>query len=159
MDDLDHAIIGHLGQKGRMTWADLAQKVGLSAPGLLDRVRRLEDRKIIRGYRAVIDPAAVGLTVTAFVAISLEKPSHRSGFLRRVRQLPEVQECHHVTGDDDFFLKLRCQDTQHLDQVLGLGIKSWPGVARTRTTIVLGTEKETSELPLPSPNSEKDVSA
>lgn len=149
MDDLDLAIVANLSQKGRMSWAELAQEVGLSSPGLLDRVRRLEEKKIIRGYRAVIDPQSVGLSLTAFVSVSLEKPSHRTSFLKRIKQLPEVQECHHVSGDDDYLIKMRCQDTRHLDQVLSLGLKSWPGVVRTRTTIVLGTEKETSELPLP----------
>jgi Lrp/AsnC family transcriptional regulator, leucine-responsive regulatory protein len=159
MDDLDLAIVANLSQKGRMSWAELAQEVGLSAPGLLDRVRRLEEKKIIRGYRAVVDPHNVGLSLTAFVSVSLDKPSHRAGFLKRIKQLPEVQECHHVSGEDDYLIKLRCQDTRHLDQVLSLGLKSWPGVARTHITIVLATEKETSELPLPHPARTRGISA
>jgi Lrp/AsnC family leucine-responsive transcriptional regulator len=149
MDSLDHTILGTLMQKGRITWADLAQKVGLSAPGLMDRIRRLEEKKIIQGYRAIVDPVALGINLTAFVSVSLDRPSHRSNFLKRVKHLVEVQECHQVTGDDDFLLKIKCQHTRHLDQVLSVGIKALPGVVRTRTTVVLGTEKEGSELPLP----------
>lgn len=149
MDEIDLSILGELMPQGRITWSELAQRVGLSAPGLLDRIRRLEEKRVITSYRAVVDPEALGLTLTAFVAISLEKPSQRAGFLKRVRQLPEVQECHHVSGDDDYLIKLRCLNTRHLDQILNLGLKSHPGVVRARTTIVLGTEKETSDLPLP----------
>ncbi len=149
MDETDLTILAELMHRGRVTWSELAQHVGLSSPGLMDRVRRLEEKKIIRGYRADLDPEALGLGITAFVGVSLERPSHRTAFLKRVRQLAEVQECHQVSGDDDFLLKLRCRGTRHLDEVLGVGIKSLPGVARTRTTVVLGTEKETTELPLP----------
>lgn len=149
MDSLDLTILSALIQKGRMSWADLAQKVGLSAPGLMDRVRRLEEKKIIQGYRAVVDPAALGITLTAFVSVSIDRPSHRANFLKRVRHLVEIQECHQVTGDDDFLLKIKCHHTRHLDQVLNVGIKALPGVVRTRTTIVLGTEKEGQEFVFP----------
>lgn len=159
MDEIDISIISELMPQGRLTWAELAQRVGLSAPGLMDRIRRLEEKKVIQGYRALIDPQALGLNLTAFVSLSLEKPSHRTGFLKRIKQLPEVQECHHVAGDDDYLIKLRCLNTRHLDQIITMGLKSLPGVTRTRTTIVMGTEKETSELPLPESNADGSVSA
>lgn len=149
MDEIDLSIIGELMPQGRVTWAELAQRVGLSAPGLMDRVRRLEEKKVIQGYRTVIDPEALGLHLTAFISLSLEKPNHRTAFLKRIKQLPEVQECHHVAGEDDYLIKVRCLNTRHLDQIVSVGLKSLPGVTRTRTTIVMGTEKETSVLPLP----------
>ena len=149
MDSTDLVIIGELMRKGRMSWADLAHKVGLSSPGLLDRIRRLEERKVIRGYRAIVSPESVGLELTAFVAVTLEKPSHRSGFLKRIKTFPEIQECHQVTGDHDYLLKIRCENTRHLDHVVSQGIKTLTGIAKTHTTIVMNTEKETGELPLP----------
>jgi Lrp/AsnC family leucine-responsive transcriptional regulator len=157
MDSLDLALVGELMKKGRASWADLAQKVGLSSPGVMDRIRRLEEKKIIRGYRAVISPEALGWELTAFVSVSLEKPSQRVAFLKRVKSFPEIQECHHVTGDHDYLLKIRCAHTRHLDQIISLGLKSLSGVMRTHTTIVMGTEKETSELPIP--ESEKSETA
>jgi Lrp/AsnC family transcriptional regulator, leucine-responsive regulatory protein len=111
--------------------------------------RRLEERGVIRGYAALLDPAAVGARLTAFVAVTLEHPKYRRAFLQRVDSLAEVQECHHVAGDDDYLLKVRCSDTAHLDRVLSEELKDVPGVLRTRTTIVLGTAKETTMLPLP----------
>lgn len=149
MDSLDLALVGELMKKGRASWADLAQKVGLSSPGVMDRIRRLEEKKIIRGYRAVISPEALGWELTAFVSVTLEKPSHRAAFLKRVKTFPEIQECHHIAGDHDYLLKIRCAHTRHLDQIISLGLKSLTGVMRTHTTIVMGTEKETSELPIP----------
>lgn len=159
MDEIDLSIMSALMAQGRITWAELAQTVGLSAPGLMDRVRRLEEKKVIQGYRTIIDPESLGLHVTAFVSLSLERPNQRAGFLKRIKQLPEVQECHLVAGAEDYLIKLRCQNTRHLDQVISMGLKSLPGVTRTRTTIVLGTEKETTILPLPETEEDGSVSA
>ena len=127
----------------------LAELLGVTGPAAAERVRRLEERGVIRGYAALLDPAAVGARLTAFVAVTLEHPKHRRRFLERVDALAEVQECHHVAGDDDYLLKVRCSDTGHLDHVLSEELKGVPGVLRTRTTIVLGTTKETTVLPLP----------
>ena len=149
MDSIDYALLGELMQKGRATWSELAHKVGLSSPGVMDRIRRLEDKKVIKGYRAVIAPEAVGLELTAFVFISLEKPTQRSAFLKRVRALDEVQECHQVTGDYDYLLKIRCAHTRSLDKIVSIGLKTINGVSKTHISIVMGTEKETSELALP----------
>jgi Lrp/AsnC family transcriptional regulator, leucine-responsive regulatory protein len=157
MDSLDLALVGELMKKGRASWADLAQKVGLSSPGVMDRIRRLEEKKIIRGYRAVISPEALGWELTAFVSVTLEKPSQRVAFLKRVKSFPEIQECHHIAGDHDYLLKIRCAHTRHLDQIISLGLKSLTGGMKTHTSIVMGTEKETSELPIP--ESEKSETA
>jgi len=157
MDSLDLALINELMRKGRASWADLAQKVGLSSPGVMDRIRRLEEKKIIKGYRAIISPEALGWHLTAFVAVTLDKPSHRAPFLKRVKSFAEIQECHQVTGDHDYLLKIRCAHTRHLDQIVTQGLKSLAGVTRTHTTVVMGTEKETSELPIP--ESEQSESA
>lgn len=149
MDSLDFAVISELMKKGRASWAELAQKVGLSAPGLMDRIRRLEEKKIIRGYKAIIDPEALGLDILAFVSVSLEKPTHRSNFLKRIKSISEIQECHQITGEYDYLLKIRTINSRHLDQIVNQGIKSLAGVTRVYTSVVMGSEKETTELPLP----------
>ncbi|HEX5699004.1 MAG TPA: winged helix-turn-helix transcriptional regulator, partial [Rubrobacter sp.] len=81
MNEHDLQTLRRLMRDGRITWAELAQLLGLSAPAAADRVRRLEERGVIRGYEALVDPEAVGLGVTAFVAVTLERPEHRAGFL------------------------------------------------------------------------------
>ena len=112
----------------------------------------MEEREVIRGYAALVNPEAVGITLTAFVAVTLERPKHRAAFLRRVLELDEVQECHHVAGDDDYLLKLRARGPRELDRLITDELKAVPGVARTRTTIVLGTNKDTPKLPIAEPD-------
>ncbi len=135
---------------GRATWAELAAELGLSAPAAAERVRKLEERKIIRGYAAIVDPAQTGYELTAFVSVTLDRPQHRSKFTRALEKMPEVVECHHVAGDFDYLLKVRCRGTADLDGLLSNRIKELPGIARTRTTIVLGTLKESIVAPLAS---------
>ncbi len=123
----------------------------MTGPAAAERVRRLESIGVITGYRAVIDPRAVGLGLTAFVAVSLGGGADRAAFLERIGRMPEVEECHHVTGDDDYLLKVRCAGTPELDRLLVQDLKGHGGNVRTRTTVVLGTAKETSVVPLPDP--------
>lgn len=149
MDEIDYKALRHLMAQGRASWAELAGVLGLSAPAAADRVRRLEERGVIRGFAALVDPEAVGSGLTAFLAVTLERPEHRAAFLQRVQQLPEVQECHHVAGDDDYLLKVRCRGTRDLERLVSDDLKALPGVHRTRTTVVLSTSKETCVLPLP----------
>jgi len=149
IDELDVRIVRKLADRGRITWSDLASWLGLSAPATAERVRRLEERGVIRGFAALLDPEAMGCPLLALVSVTLEKPSHRAGFLRWVADAPEVMECHHVAGDDDYLLKLRCAGTQALERLVSDGLKALPGVLRTRTTIVLSTVKETVVPPLP----------
>jgi Lrp/AsnC family transcriptional regulator, leucine-responsive regulatory protein len=147
---LDSKVVRLLMQNGRATWAELAQQLGLSAPAAADRVHRLEERGVIRGYAALVDAEAAGYPLAAFVAVALDRPDRRPAFLKRIAAIPEVAECHHVAGDDDYLLKVRCRGTRDLDRLLLESLKSIPGV-RTRTTIVLGTAKETVVIPVAGP--------
>lgn len=148
MDSNDTKVIAHLMAHGRESWTALGELLGVTGPAAAERVRKLEEKGVIRGYAAIVDPAAVGIGITAFVSVTLDRPRHRRTFLERVAALAEVQECHHVAGDDDFLLKVRCTDAEHLDHVLSNELKGMDGVARTRTTIVLRTVKETPMLPV-----------
>ena len=131
-----------------MTWAELASCLGLSSPATAERVHRLEEQGVIQGFTALVDPEAVGCGLTAFVAVTLERPEHRHSFLQKIVEMQEVQECHHVAGEDDYWLKVRCKGTRDLERVVSDTVKSIPGVARTRTTIVMSTPKETPSPPL-----------
>ena len=103
---------------------------------------------MIQGYAAQINPEAVGCDLTAFIAVSLGQAKHRAAFLQKVHELPEIQECHHVTGEDDYWLKVRCRNTKDLERLVSEELKGLAGVLKTRTTIVLSTAKETSALPI-----------
>jgi Lrp/AsnC family transcriptional regulator, leucine-responsive regulatory protein len=148
MDTLDSKALTFLMKSGRATWAELGTLLGLSAPSAADRVRKLEEHGVIRGYAAIIDPAAVGHPLTAYVSVSLSSHRNRAAFLRGIEKMEQVSECHHVAGDDDYLLKVRCRGTQDLDHLLAHELKDKLGVARTRTTIVLSTAKESVEVPI-----------
>jgi Lrp/AsnC family transcriptional regulator, leucine-responsive regulatory protein len=148
LDSVDSKAIDRLSRDARESWADLGAALGLSAPAAAERVRRLQERGIIRGFTAVADPEAAGFPVLAFVAVTLARQDVRAAFLEAVRGHELIQECHHVAGDDDFLLKVRARGMRDLEHLLAEELKGRLGVARTRTTIVLGTAKETTNLPI-----------
>jgi len=146
-DELDMRALRLLVRQGRMTWAELAQHLELSGPATAERVRRLEERGYISGYGALLDRNALGYGLTAFVGVDLVSASHRTSFLARINELPEVLECHHVTGDHDYLLKIACRSPLHIDHFLNEQIKQNNEVSRTRTLIVLGSPKESLFIP------------
>ena len=148
MNLTDNKIIEQLMQNGRSTWAELAAMLEMSPPGVADKVRRLEESYVITGYHAQIDPEKIGLSLTAFIKVTLEQPSARTAFLELVQSLAEIQACYHVAGDYDYLLLIRCRDTAALETLLTDHIKAVPGIAKTSTTIVLSTVKETAVFPL-----------
>jgi Lrp/AsnC family leucine-responsive transcriptional regulator len=144
IDYLDSKILEHLVSNGRATWADLANILGLSAPSTAERVKRLEERGLITGYSANLNYKSLGYSITAFISISLSHPKHIVGFLKAIANIAEIEECHHVAGDDDYLLKVRAIDTDSLDKFLNEKLKILSGISRTRTTIVLSSPKESS---------------
>jgi Lrp/AsnC family transcriptional regulator, leucine-responsive regulatory protein len=150
MDSLDVKAVRLLMRNGRATWAEVGQLLGLSAPSAADRVRKLEELGVIRGYAALVDPPSVGHPLTAFVSVSLASHRNRAAFLRAIEKLEQVAECHHITGDDDYLLKVRCRGTEDLDHLLAKELKDKLGIARTRTIIVLSTAKESVRVPVES---------
>jgi Lrp/AsnC family leucine-responsive transcriptional regulator len=148
LDSLDIKILEGLNKNGRVTWSELAHHLQLSSPSIAERVKRLEEKEIIRGYTVKLNYVELGYTMTAFVAVTLEHPKYIANFTKAIQVLSEVEECHHVAGEDDYFLKVRCCTNQHLDEFLNTKLKVISGVARTRTTIALSTIKEESHHPL-----------
>jgi Lrp/AsnC family leucine-responsive transcriptional regulator len=145
---VDSKAIDLLMRRGRASWAEVAKILRLSPPAAAERVRKLEERGVIRGYAALVNAEALGYPLTAFVAVTLERPQHRKAFLQRVGSMKEIAECHHVAGDYDYLLKVRTRSTQDLDRILSEKLKAVAGVARTVTTIVLSTAKESVEVPI-----------
>jgi Lrp/AsnC family transcriptional regulator, leucine-responsive regulatory protein len=156
IDALDSKVLTFLMHSGRATWAELGAFLGLSPPSAADRVRKLEERGVIRGYAALVDPAAAGHPLTAYVSVSLATHRNRAAFLRAIEEMEQVAECHHVAGEDDYLLKVRCRGTQDLDHLLAHELKDKLGVARTRTTIVLSTAKESVRVPIDDTDDAKD---
>src|SRR5271163_4718514 len=111
MDAIDLKAIAALQKSGRESWATLGATLGMTGPAAAERVHKLEADGVIRGYAALVDPHAVGAALTAYIAVTLDRPASRVPFLRRVGRLSEIQECHHVAGDDDYLLKVRCAGT------------------------------------------------
>jgi Lrp/AsnC family leucine-responsive transcriptional regulator len=150
LDDVDRKALACLVRDGRISWADLASQLGLSAPAAAERVRKLEQRGVIAGYAARIAPETVGMDVTAFVAIRRAHTREPDKLLRQIDELDAVLECHHVAGDDDYLLKVRVGDLRALEALIAELRKS-AVVVQTRTTIVMSTTKET---PTPAPEDE-----
>ena len=145
---MDSIILQRLQANGRESWAALGERLGVTGPAVAERVRKLTERGIIRRFTAVLDPDALGYGLLAFVAVTLERPEQRGGFLARVESLEEVQECHHVAGEDDYLLKVRCRGTLDLERLITEELKTVGGVVRTRTTVSLRTVKETQAVPV-----------
>jgi|SRR5262245_4157718 len=148
IDDTDTIILDLLQENARISQADVARVVGLAPSAVLERIRKLEARGIVRGYTALLDPHALEQAMLAFIAVrSAEAPGDDS-VARALAQCPEVLELHHVAGDDCYLMKVRARDAEHIGQLLRHRFGRIPGVVSTRTTIVLETVKETPRLPL-----------
>ena len=141
MDDIDRQLVAALLQDARSAYAELARIVGLSAPSVHDRVRRLERSGVIRGYAADVDPAALGLGVTALVGILQREGAEQDDLAKALAEVPEVEDCWTVAGEEAFVVKVRGANVDALEHTLGV-LRRTPGVARTRTTVVLSTRFE-----------------
>lgn len=146
MDATDREIVDLLQQDARATQQQIARAVGLSQPTVAERLRKLEERGVITGYVARVDPASLGLDVTAFVGVTIEHPKFFDAFAEAIEDLDEVLEAHRVAGEDSYLLKVRTETTSTLDTLLVQRLRTLPGVSRTQTTIVLASIKETTRL-------------
>ena len=148
MDGIDLKMLSMLQENGRVSQHELARAVGLSAPAVSDRLRKLEERGVIRGYTALLDARLLGHDISAFVAVGIAGSRHYGDFRSRAAEHPEIVECHSVTGEGSHLLKVRVANTAGLEGLLA-EIQSWPGVQWTTTSLVLSTVKESTEIPLP----------
>ncbi|MFT4054215.1 MAG: Lrp/AsnC family transcriptional regulator [Novosphingobium sp.] len=146
LDDLDRKIIAILRSDGRITVTDLAKAVGMSKTPCQVRLRRLTESGVIRGFRAVVDPASLGLDHVAFAEVKLSdtRESALTEFNRAVRRIPEVEECHMIASSFDYLLKVRTADIRRYRVVLGEKISSLPHVASTSTFVAMETVKDAS---------------
>ena len=148
MDAIDLRILEMLQADGRVSHSDIAKAVGLSAPSIGERIRKLETQGIIRRYACILEPKRIGRTITAFIAVTLDKPIHEKAFLQRIRELNDVLECYHVTGDMDYMLKVRTRTTETLEALITNDLRPLDGVVSTRTSVVLSASKEETRIKL-----------
>lgn len=147
MDEIDVKIVDILQQNARIANAEIARRVNMAPSAVLERIKKLEERRIIREYGARVDPGSVGLGLLAFVAVKLDYcDSVDTGEL--LAAIPGVLEVHNVAGDDCYLVKVRARNTEHLGRLLHEHFRNIPAIRSTNTTIVLATVKETNALPL-----------
>lgn len=144
LDDFDRRIIAALVEDGRMTVTDLAMAVGLSKTPCQVRLRRLQESGVIRGFRAMVDPAKLGMDHVAFAEVKLSDTREAAlhEFNMAVRRIAEVEECHMIASSFDYLLKVRTADIRRYRTVLGEKISSLPHVASTSTFVAMETVLE-----------------
>ena len=147
IDQTDLKILYILQNHGRTRLADIAGEVELSAPAVMERVKKLEASGVIKGYQALLDSKKVGKDITGFIGVSIANQRDIDHFATEMLRYQDVLECHHVTGDESFILKVKSANTGSLEKLLGQ-IRSVEGVTRTVTKIVLSTAKESQALEL-----------
>lgn len=150
LDHKDRLLLHLLQQNSRVSSAELARQLDLSVPGLQKRLKRLEEAGFIEGYVTLVNREALGLDLLCFTQVTLshQHPECVGQFCERVKGLPEVLECHHLTGEFDYLLKVVVPSPQHLEQLLTEKIRRLPGVDKVRTSIVLSEVKASTTLPL-----------
>lgn len=150
IDAQDREILNILQKNARTSNAEIARQLGMAPSAILERIRKLEARGVIRGYEARIDPEALGLDLLAYVFVREEEPEDnvRTGDL--LARIPGVQEVHHIAGEDCFLVKVRTASARSLGRLLREEISA-AGSVRTRTTVVLETLYETARLPIEGP--------
>ena len=148
LDKLDRHILRILQQEGRISMKDLGERVGLSVTPCIERVKRMERDGVISGYYARVDPAALGAKLLVFVEITLTQKSATAfeQFRREVLRIPEVQECHLVSGDFDYLIKARIHEMAEYRKLLGDMLLELPGAAQSRSYVVMEEIKETLVL-------------
>jgi Lrp/AsnC family leucine-responsive transcriptional regulator len=144
LDAKDRRILGLVQRDGKMSQALIAKTVGLSTAAVNERLKKLEQAGVIRRFTALVNPKAVGMQVTAFIEVFLEHPRYEDPFLKRILDLDEVQECHHITGEFSVLLKVRLRDMESLQRLVISQLNGLQGVRQTRTVMVLSTVKEES---------------
>ncbi len=150
LDDIDRRLLSELQDEGRITNVELAQRVGLTAPPCLRRVRALEEDGVIRGYHAELDPAKLGFSITVFAMVSLKSQAEDAlrEFEVAMRDLPQVREVHMLNGEIDFILKIVARDLQAFQEFLTSQLTPAPNVASVKTSLTIRTSKNQPGVPL-----------
>ena len=140
MDSIDIKILSQLKENARVSASEIGEKVNMSVSAVIERIKKMESSGIIKQYTLVLDSKLINQDVSAFISISLDHPKYNESFISSVIEHKQIVECHYITGDSDFLLKVVIDSTGSLEKVLN-DIKSIRGVSMTRTLVVLSTVK------------------
>ncbi|MEE8576083.1 MAG: Lrp/AsnC family transcriptional regulator [candidate division Zixibacteria bacterium] len=152
MDAVDCKILNFLQVSGRMPASAIAREIGMAVSAVGERMRKMEERGIICGYEARVNGDALQLSLTAFIYVRTDEPAASEETAAELTQIPQVLEVHNIAGEDCYLIKVRVKDAPALSQLLRDPIGKIKTVISTRSTIVMETYKETSRLPLPTPD-------
>jgi len=141
LDQIDIQILALLQEHCKMSLAKIGQRVGLSAPAVIERIKKLEESGVIVGYTALLDARKLGCDITAFIGVLTSHPKSIHDVERQIESRQEILECHHVTGAYTLLLKVKTADTSSLEELIS-DLRSIEGVSRTETMIVLSTHTE-----------------
>lgn len=147
LDDIDRQILALLQENSEVPLARIGEQVGLSAPAVQERIRKLEEHEFIVGYRAIVNARRLGKDVTAFIGVSIDHPKKLEAFERAIDHWEGILECHHITGAYTLLLKIKTENTSTLEKLISQ-IRSEDGVSRTETMIVLSTHSERTQIPV-----------
>ncbi len=145
LDDLDIKVLKILQKEGRTKRNELAESVSLSIPAISERLHKLEEKKIIDGYYTKLNRKAFGYDIMAYILVMMDSSKHYKSLISHVEKLPQILECHSVLGEGSHLLKAISKNSEALEKLLS-EIQAWPGVLATKTTFVLSTLKETTEI-------------
>jgi len=147
LDEIDISILNHLQKNGRAQRNKIAELVNLSVPSVSERMKKLEERGLIEGYKAILNAKDFNFDITAFLFVQVDGSENYPSFVEKVHDEPEILECHSITGDGSHLLKVRTKNTSSFEKLLSR-IQSWDGVDKTRSNLVLSSFKETRALPI-----------
>ena len=145
IDELDIKILKSLQINARTKRNELAEQIGLSIPSVSERLKKLEDNKIIEGYYTKVNKQSFGLDIQAFILVIMDSSKHYKDLIKHVDKHPNILECHSVLGEGSHLMKVVVKNTESLEKLLS-EIQTWPGITGTKTTFVLSTLKETTAI-------------
>ena len=150
LDRIDRRILRDLQDNGRMTNVELARRTGISAPPCLRRVRALEQARVVRGYHADVNPAALGFGVTVFAQVGLSSQAEHDlkSFEELVKTWPQVRECHMLAGETDFLLKVVAEDWDAYQRFLTTQLTTAPNVNHVKSALAIRTAKQLPGVPI-----------
>lgn len=150
IDKIDKKILETLQDNGRIKNSDLAKIINISPPPTAERVKKLEKNGYIKKYTALVDPTKVGITCFTFVEVTLVRHGKAAveRFMSSIVEIEEVLECHHITGDADFLLKIATKDIPSYEQLLIQTLTALPDVQHLKTLVVLSTLKQETKIPI-----------
>jgi Lrp/AsnC family leucine-responsive transcriptional regulator len=151
LDEIDRNIVAMMQLDATLAYADLGERVGLSASTINDRLKRLRAKGVIRRVSAEIDPHALGLDLMVFVLVELSGRAEEQAFVAAMRAAPSVLECHHIAGEFSYLLKVRVASTAAYEDFLDRHLKSLAGIRRTQSLISLSSAKDSRVLPSAAP--------